>query len=128
MDALASADMLLFEAFGSTGGRGLFRQDEDGACVRSPSARGPLLCSISSRCARNSALEGRDHAAAWPETVVEDNNLTVQISAFRRILDRGRAEGSCIQTVAGRGYRFVAPVMRANPPPRREPLRHRATA
>jgi DNA-binding winged helix-turn-helix (wHTH) protein len=45
--------------------------------------------------------------AVWPGIVVEDNNLTVQMSALRRVLDEGRAEGSCIQTVAGRGYRFV---------------------
>jgi TolB-like protein/Flp pilus assembly protein TadD len=44
--------------------------------------------------------------------VVEDNNLTVQMSALRRTVDQGRAEGSCIQTVAGRGYRFTAPVTR----------------
>jgi DNA-binding winged helix-turn-helix (wHTH) protein len=55
--------------------------------------------------------------AVWPGTVVEDNNLTVQISALRRVLDRGRAEGSCIQTVSGRGYRFMAPVSRAEPSP-----------
>jgi hypothetical protein len=46
--------------------------------------------------------------------VVEDTNLTVQISALRRILDRGRAGGSCIQTVAGRGYRFVGAVVRCD--------------
>jgi hypothetical protein len=40
-------------------------------------------------------------AAVWPGTVVEDNNLTVQISALRRILDQGQPEASCIQTVAG---------------------------
>jgi TolB-like protein len=51
-------------------------------------------------------------AAVWPGTVVEDNNLTVQMSALRRILDHGRSEGSCIQTVAGRGYRFVPTVTR----------------
>jgi DNA-binding winged helix-turn-helix (wHTH) protein len=45
--------------------------------------------------------------AVWPNTVVEDNNLTVQISALRRVLDAGRTEGSCIQTIPGRGYRFV---------------------
>jgi class 3 adenylate cyclase len=33
--------------------------------------------------------------------------------ALRRVLDRGRGGGSCIQTVAGRGYRFVAPVTQA---------------
>jgi TolB-like protein len=49
-------------------------------------------------------------AAVWPGTVVEDNNLTVQIAALRRILDHGRADGSCIQTVAGRGYRFAVAV------------------
>src|SRR5207244_7831118 len=48
--------------------------------------------------------------AVWPETTVEDANLTVQISALRRVLDLGRSEGSCIQTVAMRGYRFVGGV------------------
>ena len=47
-------------------------------------------------------------AAVWPGMAVEEANLTVQISALRRILDRGRERGSCIQTVPGRGYRFVA--------------------
>jgi class 3 adenylate cyclase len=53
--------------------------------------------------------------AVWPRTVVEENNLMVQISALRRILDRDRVDGSCIQTVPGRGYRFVAPVTRVEP-------------
>jgi TolB-like protein len=51
-------------------------------------------------------------AAVWPETTVEDSNLNVQIAALRRVLDEGRTEGSCIQTVRGRGYRFTAPVTR----------------
>ena len=51
-------------------------------------------------------------AAVWGRTVVENANLTVQISALRRILNKGRTDGSCIQTVAARGYRFVAPVTR----------------
>ena len=49
--------------------------------------------------------------AVWPDTVVEANNLTVQIAALRRVLDRDRTEGSCIQTVPGRGYRFNLPVV-----------------
>jgi adenylate cyclase len=53
--------------------------------------------------------------AVWPETVVEDANLTVHISTLRRILDSGRLEGSCIQTVSGRGYRFVGGVTQNNP-------------
>ena len=45
--------------------------------------------------------------------MVEDSNLTVQISALRRVLDRGQPNGSCIQTVPGRGYRFAATVTRS---------------
>ena len=45
--------------------------------------------------------------AVWPDTAVEENNLTVQVSTLRRLLDQGRPDGSCIQTVPGRGYRFV---------------------
>ena len=48
----------------------------------------------------------------WPGIAVEANNLTVQITALRKVLDGDRASESCIQTVSGRGYRFVAPVMR----------------
>ena len=36
-------------------------------------------------------------------------NLSVQISALRRILDAGRRGPSIIQTVHGRGYRLTAP-------------------
>jgi len=45
--------------------------------------------------------------AVWPDIAVGDNNLTVQISVLRRHLDGGRAGGSCIQTIIGRGYRFL---------------------
>ena len=45
--------------------------------------------------------------------MVADSNLPIQILALRRVLDRDRGGGSCIQTVAGRGYRFVVPVMQA---------------
>jgi DNA-binding response OmpR family regulator len=40
--------------------------------------------------------------AVWPHMAVEENNLTVQISALRRALDEGRNRESCIQTVRGR--------------------------
>ena len=39
----------------------------------------------------------------WPGMVVEDNNLTVQISSLRKLLDAGT-----ITTVTGRGYQFTA--------------------
>ena len=47
----------------------------------------------------------------WPDTFVEEVNLTVNISALRKTLDRGRNGNGMIQTVPTRGYRFVAPVM-----------------
>ncbi|HKQ88242.1 MAG TPA: winged helix-turn-helix domain-containing protein [Candidatus Acidoferrales bacterium] len=50
-------------------------------------------------------------AKVWSGTIVEESNLTVQISTLRRFLDDRSAE-SCIQTVPGRGYRFVAPITR----------------
>src|SRR5215475_4468702 len=45
----------------------------------------------------------------WPATFVEEANLSVQISALRRVLDAGRRGPSIIQTVHGRGYRLTAP-------------------
>ena len=55
--------------------------------------------------------------AVWPGTVVEESNLSVQVSALRRALDEGRVGGSCIQTVPGRGYKFVAESTAAGPAP-----------
>ncbi len=60
-------------------------------------------------------------SAVWPGTSVEEHNLTVQISALRRSLDSGGTGGSCIQTVPGRGYRFVGSVANAAAPDVVEP-------
>src|SRR5262249_14852828 len=51
-------------------------------------------------------------ATVWPRMAVEEANLFVQISALRAILDTEQSGQSCIQTIAGRGYRFIAPVTR----------------
>jgi DNA-binding winged helix-turn-helix (wHTH) protein/Tfp pilus assembly protein PilF len=48
--------------------------------------------------------------SVWPDTVVEEVNLTVNVSALRKALDRGCTRGEFIQTVQTHGYRFVAPV------------------
>jgi DNA-binding winged helix-turn-helix (wHTH) protein len=48
--------------------------------------------------------------AVWPGVAVEDNNLTVQMAALRRALGDGQGGARWIETVPGRGYRFVAAV------------------
>src|SRR5215208_1274374 len=48
--------------------------------------------------------------AVWPDTAVEENNLSQNISALRRIFGEQPDEHRYIVTVPGQGYRFVAPV------------------
>jgi len=48
-------------------------------------------------------------AELWPGTYVEEGNLAVNMTALRRALDDGTGT-TYIETVAKRGYRFVAPV------------------
>src|SRR5436305_678033 len=46
----------------------------------------------------------------WPDTIVEEKNLTINISALRKALGESPQEHRYIVTVPGRGYRFVAEV------------------
>jgi DNA-binding winged helix-turn-helix (wHTH) protein/tetratricopeptide (TPR) repeat protein len=50
--------------------------------------------------------------AVWSESFVEDSNLTVSVSVLRKALGDGHSEHRYIETVSGRGYRFVARVRR----------------
>jgi DNA-binding winged helix-turn-helix (wHTH) protein/TolB-like protein/Flp pilus assembly protein TadD len=47
----------------------------------------------------------------WPNSVVEEANLTVNISALRRILGATAEGRPYIETVPKKGYRFVAPIV-----------------
>lgn len=53
----------------------------------------------------------------WPNTFVEESNLPVHISALRRTFDEKRGESKFIQTMSGRGYSFVAPLLELNSVP-----------
>src|SRR5579871_5077867 len=53
----------------------------------------------------------------WPRQVVEISNLTQQIFLLRKALARHPSGIEIIQTVTGRGYRFVANVDEPTPPP-----------
>ncbi|HKE42836.1 MAG TPA: tetratricopeptide repeat protein [Casimicrobiaceae bacterium] len=48
--------------------------------------------------------------SAWPGSVVEEGNLAVQIWSLRRALAQAPGGEGWIETLAGRGYRFVGPV------------------
>src|SRR5215813_8422957 len=115
METPASADVFLFEGF-RLDRSGLSRRDQNGAFI--PIVIGSRALEVlHTLVERSGELVSRDEMldAVWPGTVVEGSNLPVQIAALRRVLDEGRADGSCIQTIPGRGYRFAGVVTRASP-------------
>jgi len=114
MGALGRGGIYLFEGFRLDRNAGvLFRRDEAGAFVplaigsRALDVLGVLLERVGDLVSRDEFM-----AAVWPATAVEDINLNMQIAALRRVLDAGRANGSCIQTIPGRGYRLAVSAMR----------------
>src|SRR5881396_3852727 len=56
-------------------------------------------------------------AEVWPGIVVEENNLQVHVSALRKVLGTAGDGERYLLSVAGRGYRFVAPVERESVAP-----------
>ena len=62
----------------------------------------------------------------WPNTAVDEGALRVHVAAVRKALGDGREGNRFIVSEPGRGYRFVAPVMREQlqeipaPPPNRQ--------
>ena len=111
MDAFAAEGIFLFEGFCfDRRAGGLFRVDNNCVAVLVPlGAR--ALDVLGVLLARPGEIVSKDEliAAVWPGRIVEDSNLPTQVSALRRVLDAGRSQRSCIQTVSGRGYRFVRP-------------------
>ena len=52
----------------------------------------------------------------WPDVNVTDNTLTRAIADIRKVLDDDPATPTFIQTLARRGYRFIAPVRAESAP------------
>lgn len=50
----------------------------------------------------------------WPGVIVEEGTLRVHINSLRKALKDGEAGARYVESVTGRGYRFVAPVMPAH--------------
>jgi TolB-like protein len=119
MDPASSADIFLFERFRlDRRGGGLFCLDGVQVAVGSRA-----LDVLSVLIERAGDLVSKDEimGAVWQGTTVEDANLTVQISTLRRVLDNGGSHASCIQTIPGRGYRFVGGVTSHDPGTRHSP-------
>ena len=51
----------------------------------------------------------------WPNTFVEESNLTQNISQLRRALSEGNGDAQYIETIPKRGYRFAADVKTVEP-------------
>jgi len=49
-------------------------------------------------------------AHVWPDYLVHDHNLKVNVGNLRRVLAEFDPSTDYIATIAGRGYKFVAPV------------------
>ena len=77
-----------------------------------------VLCAL---VAQAGQLMTRDalFATVWPETVVSEAVLTVAIRELRRVLGDQARMPQYIETVHGRGYRFIAPVTAASLGPER---------
>src|SRR5712692_7270423 len=89
----------------------LFRLDRQGEAV--PVALGSRTVNLLRLLVkRRGQLVSKDEImeTVWRGRVVEESNLNVHIAKLRHILDLDREQGSCIQTISGRGYRFVGSV------------------
>ena len=81
----------------------------DGVTLRLGSRALALLVALVSR---RGELVSKDAllAEVWPKTFVEEANLRVHIAVLRKALGDSNDPPQYIANVAGRGYRFVAPV------------------
>jgi len=126
MERRSSDDILLFDGFRFDRRRGcLFRLDQAGAAGPIPLGSRTIGL-LGFLLERQGELVSKEAiiAAVWPGRLVEEANLNVQVSKLRHILDQNRDQGSCIQTIPGYGYRFVAPVTlpEADAPPAVSPI------
>src|ERR1700730_11824299 len=78
---------------------------------------GKPLETLAYLCANPQRLVTREEllAAVWPDSFVEEGNLSWAISTVRKALGP-RADGEWIQTVRGVGYRLLADVERVRSP------------
>jgi DNA-binding winged helix-turn-helix (wHTH) protein len=111
MGELGSPDILEFGHFRfDRSGRCLYRLDKAGDLVVLPAGRTALdILGLLVESAGEVVESEEIRRTVWRGKTVEDANLATQIFHLRESVGRSR-----IQTVSGRGYRFVGPVKRLN--------------
>lgn len=85
----------------------LFRQDE--AIPLTSKVFDTLLVLVENR--GQAVTKEELMKAVWPDTFVEENNLTQNISTLRKVLGESPNDHSYIETIPKLGYRFVATVV-----------------
>lgn len=76
----------------------------DGVDVPLPAKTLDLLATLMKRAPRLVTKE-EILANVWQDAAVEEGNIAFHVNALRKVLDEG--DESCIETVRGKGYRFV---------------------
>jgi len=94
------------------------RLERDGARTQLGSRAFDILCILISRQGEV-VSKGELMEKAWPGLTVEESSLRFHIAQLRRVLGGSQDAESYVTNVAGRGYCFVAPVVRAASPPAR---------
>jgi len=82
----------------------------DGRAVALPAKAFDMLVVLIENGGR---LVGKDDlfSRVWPDQIVEESNLTVQVSAIRKALGERKENPHYIVTVPGHGYRFTGNLM-----------------
>ena len=97
-----------FEGYKLNASKRLLLDPEGVALPLMPKALDILLYLV----ANSRRVIGKDEImdAVWPDTSVEENNLTQNISSIRKALGERHGQNKFIATIPGKGYKFVADV------------------
>ena len=112
--AAPGEDVLSFGPFRLNAGQRLLTRD--GAPVELGARALEMLIALAS--APNQIISKKSLLSrVWPDVLVEESSLRVQMAVLRKTLGDGKNGARYITTVAGRGYCFVAPVSRSRDQP-----------
>jgi predicted ATPase/DNA-binding winged helix-turn-helix (wHTH) protein len=86
---------------------------KDGAPVELGARGFDILIALLSK--PNEVISKKDLLAqVWPDVIVEESSLRFHIASLRKALGDGKNGARFITTLAGRGYCFVAPILRSS--------------